>query len=820
MPRPARGKGPAAAEGTKTMSSEMHARAADDALAALIGSYAVPPGVADEMIGPDGAVRAVWRPFLERFAHLSAEEISRRFARGDRYLRDAGVFFRQHADDGPADRDWPLSHVPVILGEAEWRGIADGVIQRAEILESVLADLYGHGWLVREGLLPPELVAGNPAWLRGQVGLRPSSGKHLHFCAFELGRAPDGSWFVLGDRTEAPSGAGFALENRVASMRVFSDPFEHDTIHRLAGFFRGFRTALERSAERLDGRMAILTPGLGTETYFEHAYIARYLGMMLLEGEDLKVVDGRVMVRTVAGLKPVSVLWRRLDSAFADPLELDDRSALGTPGLVSALREGHLCMANGLGAGLVQTRAFLAFMPRIAEYLTGAPLKLPNIATWWCGPERERTYVSENLGRMMVGDALSQDMPFETDGATLVAGRFADGRDVDPRAWLEERRGALVGQEAVTLSTTPAFVDGALVARPLMLRIFAARTPSGWKVMPGGYARIGRSEDATALALRRGGRVADVWIVSDGPVERETLATADEGPFRRAGHSLLPSRAADNLLWLGRYVERAENLVRLLRAYHLRLAETGRAEDPRVARLDAHLRRLGVPRDIAAPGAVTAALDRAIRAASKVRDRFSIDGWLALKALSEEIRDQSRHLQPGDEAARALGQFLRGSAGFAGLVHDNMYRFAGWRFLSIGRALERAQNMVGTLRDFAAPEAPEGSFDIVIEVGDNVMTHRRRYRIETGRDTVIDLMALDHRNPRSVRFQVTLIRQLAAELPGAEVNGTLSDVMRTALRLETLLATADPADLDDAALATLGRDIAELGDRLTAAYLV
>ncbi|ETX14602.1 hypothetical protein OCH239_21585 [Roseivivax halodurans JCM 10272] len=781
--------------------------------------YRVPDGVADEMLGPDGTVRAVWRPFLERFAHLSAEDIARRFARGDRYLRDAGVFFRQHADDGPAERDWPLSHVPVILGEDEWQGIAEGVKQRAEVLEQVLADLYGPGWLVREGLLPPELVAGNPGFLRPMVGQRPPSGRYLHFVAFELGRAPDGSWFVLGDRTEAPSGAGFALENRVATKRTFSDPFDHDNIHRLAGFFRAFRGALKRSAQSLDGRMAILTPGLGTETYFEHAYIARYLGLMLLEGEDLTVVGGRVMVRTVAGLKPISVLWRRLDSAFADPLELDDRSQLGTPGLVSALREGNVCMANAIGAGLVQTRAFLAFMPRIAEYLTGQRLKLPNIATWWCGQARERTYVTQNLNRMMVGDALSQELPFETDDATLIGGRFQDGRSLDPAEWIQAGAGGLVGQEAVSLSTTPVYEDGTFKARPVMLRVFAARTARGWTVMPGGYARIGRSEDATALALRRGGRVADVWIVSGARVEDETLDETGT-TFQRAADSLLPSRAADNLLWLGRYVERAETMVRLLRAYHLRLAETGRLDDPRVARLDLHLRSLGVPRNIAAPGAVTATMDRAIRSASKVRDRFSIDGWMALRALREEIVDQTRHLQPGDEAARALGQFLRGSAGFSGLVHDNMYRFQGWRFLSIGRALERAQNMVATLADFAAPEAPEGCFDIAIEVGDSVMTHRRRYQIETNRSTVIDLLALDHRNPRSVRFQTCLIQSLARELPGAEVNGTLSEAMRIALRIDTQLATAEPHELDGTALAALGRSLQDLGEKITAAYLV
>ncbi|ETW14347.1 hypothetical protein ATO8_00520 [Roseivivax marinus] len=792
--------------------------AAEDAVARLVRGYAPPAGVADEMLDAAGQVRPVWRPFLDRFAHLSAEDLSRRFARGDHYLRDAGIFHRQVDEGGASERDWPLSHVPVLLEEADWTRIKTAVIQRVDLLESVLADLYGAGWLVREGVLPAELVAGNPAFLRPMVGVRPASGHYLHFAAFEIGRAPDGSWFVLGDRTEAPSGAGFALENRVATMRVFSDPFDHDRVHRLAGFFGGFRDALGASARALEGRMAILTPGLGTETYDEHAYIARYLGMMLLEGEDLTVVGGRVMVRTVAGLKPISVLWRRLDSAFADPLELDDRSALGTPGLVSAMRAGNVCMANALGAGLVQTRALLAFLPRISEYLTGAPLEMPNIATWWCGQRREREYVIGQHARMMVGPALSQELPFEATGDTLIAGRFQDGRDADPAAWIEKHGRDLVGQEAVNLSTTPVWEDGAFRPRPVMIRVFAARTASGWKVMPGGFARIGASEDATALSLRRGGRVADVWVVSPDTVPTESLTRSD-GPFRRAADSLLPARAADNLMWLGRYVERAEHMIRLLRAYHLRLAETGRADDPRVERIGAHLEALGVPREIAAKGAVSETLDAAIRAASKVRDRFSVDGWAALRDLRADLADHSARLTPGDEAARALSELLRGTAGFAGLVHDNMYRFVGWRFLSIGRALERAAGMIATLRDFADAEAPEGCLDAAVEVGDSVMTHRRRYQIETNRETVIDLLALDARNPRSIHFQIALIRRLAADLPGAEVSGALSEPMRAILRIETQLATAEPSELDDRALRKLARGVAGISERLTAAHL-
>ena len=469
-------------------------------LSDLLDGYHPREGMSDEMMRGDGTLREAWQPFIDFLSGRTREDLAQRFARGDQYLRDAGVFFRQYTTTGSTERDWPLSHIPVVIGAGEWARLSEGIVQRAELLERVMADLYGPGKLVSDGLLPPELVARNPEWLRPIVGIQPRSGHFLHFLAFELGRSPDGSWFVLGDRTQAPSGAGFAVETRMATSKVFFDHFPGANVERLAGFFRTFRDAVNGLRED-DGRVAILTPGQHTDTYFEHAYIARYLGFMLLEAEDLRVDDGRLSVRTVNGTDPVSVLWRRLDSRFADPLELDETSAIGTPGMVSALRSGAMTMLNCIGSGVLEARALMAFLPRISEALTGEALKMPNIATWWCGQEQELRYVRENLQRMMIGPALSTSLPFEVDGATVLGGTFRGAAQQPVDDWLARDGAKLVGQEAVTLSTTPAMIDGQLVPRPMVVRVFAARTPQGWTVMPGGYARIGRTEDPTALAM-------------------------------------------------------------------------------------------------------------------------------------------------------------------------------------------------------------------------------------------------------------------------------------------------------------------------------
>lgn len=778
----------------------------------ILADYRTMPGVSDELLDAQGRIRPVWRGLIAHMSGLAPEELARRFGRGDQYLRDAGVFFRQYDAGISTERAWPLSHIPVLIEETEWQGIEAGLIQRADLLESVMADLYGPNRLVADGYLPPALVAGNPEWLRPMVGVAPRGGHHLHFVAFEIGRGPDGTWWVLGDRTQAPSGAGFALENRVATARVFSEIYADAQVHRLAGFFRTFRDALHDLRSETETRIGILTPGPLNETYFEHAYIARYLGFWLLQGEDLAVSDGRLMVRTVAGLKPISVLWRRLDGAYADPLELDGGSRLGTPGLVSALRHGSVTMVNALGSGVLETRALLAFLPRIARALTGESLILPNIATWWCGQARERSHVETHPERMVISRALSTRQPFEDVRPATEPGR-------DLAAWLAAEGANLVAQEAVTLSTTPADVDGRLLPRPMSLRVFLARTSQGWQVMPGGFARIGRTPDPGAIAMQRGGAAADVWIVSPKHVETATTLHPVSGPYLRPQQGALPTRAADNLFWLGRYVERTEGHMRLLRAWNIRLAETGDADAPLLAAAAPLFEAAGMDPSQGIPDSLIGTLGAAIYSAGQVRDRFSPDGWSALADLNKTARRMAEKVRPGDDAARAVGALLRKLTGFSGLVHENMYRFTGWRFLELGRFHERAMAMAALLATLADEEAPEGGLDMAVEVGDSVMTHRRRFSVATTRPTVVDLLALDPMNPRAILFQLDGIRDQVALLPDAVRDDHMSDLSRAVLRCHTGLVTQRPETLGSADLWALYGRIAGLSDLLSQTYL-
>ncbi len=785
---------------------------------ALLGPYRALAGDRDELMRPDGTMRPVWGDFVAHLARLSPADLARRFARGDQYLRDAGVLYRQYDDSVSSERDWPLSHIPVILDAPEWADISTGLIQRADLLEAVVADIYGENRLVAAGQLPATLLTQNPAWLRPMLGVQPASGHFLNFLSFEIARGPGGTWWVLSDMVEAPAGAGFAVENRVAMSRVFPNFFSHANVHRLAGFFQDFEQNLLDLRGNKDGQVAVLSPGPLNEGYFEHAYLARYLGLLLVEGEDLIVRNGEAMVRTVAGPKPLSLLWRRLASEACDPLEFDAASHLGTPGMVDAVRRGRLDVVNALGAGILETRALMAFLPRISRALRGEALLLPNIATWWCGQAAEQAHVIAHRNTMLIGSAFSR-VPLTTgDGGVLLSTRFKDQKDAVIAEMLHTSGRELVGQEAVTLSTSPVWEDGALVPRPMVLRVFLGRSKDGWRVMPGGYARVSAGNDPSAIAMQRGGRVADVWITSDAPVPPTTMLSSR--PSAAPLSSVLPSRAADNLFWLGRYVERAEMHVRLFRAYFARLRDGASHDSPLIAHLRTHLMDGAEPTAASMAALFEAPLASALQAAGKVGDRFSPDGMAALKELARTARSYRDLDVPVDEKPGVMSVVLRQITGFAGLVHENMYRSLGWRFLSLGLSVERAANMCTLLAHLTRPDAPEGALDLALEIGDSVIAHRVRFSITASAPSVLDMLALDSQNPRAVRYHISRARQHITELPGNAETHVLTDLSRKALELETRLAMLRADRMDPASLTDFRTEIWTLSDLVASTHLV
>src|ERR1700748_554072 len=416
------------------------------------------PGIPDEYIAQDGAPREVWTRFFEAFAALSPADIERRFGAADRHLREPGGPSR--APGEAADKLWPLSHLPLLIGAAEWQQLCAGIVQRAELLKLVLNDLYGEGRLIAEGAVPAAAIAGSNEYLRSVCGIKPPGGRYLNLYAADIGRGPDGRWWVLNDRTQAPSGTGYALENRLVLSRAFASLYKSMNVERVAPFFEAFRGNLRAGADRDEPRIGLLTPGIFRGTYFEHATLARYLGFLLVEGDDLAVSGDRIHIRTVAGLKRLDVLLRRVDSNFLDPLELDASSQLGVPGLIDVLRKDGVVVANMPGSGVLEARALLGFLQPLARRLLGEELMMPHIATWWCGQKRAREEVLSRLDEFAIEGAYGRGVPgCESTGPVLPSELSATERERLVAA-INERGIDFVGQELVRLSTTPVWDQG------------------------------------------------------------------------------------------------------------------------------------------------------------------------------------------------------------------------------------------------------------------------------------------------------------------------------------------------------------------------
>src|SRR5580658_2654814 len=785
----------------------------------FISGYRLLPGIFDEMMDGDGRVRAHWRPFLSMLAALGSDEINRRFAAADRYLRDSGVFYRVYEDTAGIERPWPLSHIPLIIEPGEWRQLEAGLIQRAELLEAVLKDSYGPGTLTRDGRVPAALIAGNPEFLRPLVGIEPPGGTHLRFYAVDVGRGADGRWWVLNDRAQAPSGAGYAIENRLALSRAIPDIYRTARVERVAPFFQALQAELVALNRQDDARTCLLTPGPMNETYFEHAYLARYLGLLLVDGEDLIARDDGVFIRTVSGLRRTEVLLRRVDADFADPLELNAASRLGVAGLLKAVRDGKIVIINSLGAGLVEARAMLAFLPALAPIVLGEELKVQNVATWWLGRADMREEMLGKLDSMVIAAAFTEQLPSTRQTSEILGARLDD-----------------LEQEAVTLSSMPVWRDGRLQPRPFTLRLFLAKTGERWQVLPAGFVRIAEDLDARAVSLQRGAATADAWVLAHGPVAETTLLpTAERMPVQRAT-GLLPSRAADNLFWVGRYVERAEATLRLVRAIVNRVAEADDAAAPVIASIGALLAAWNaIPKDTnLAPetfiaravltradleGSLPSLTGSARSAASVIRDRFSPDAWRAINDLATMISTPLAIGPAASAIAERVEAALRILSALSGLAQENMTRLAGWRFLELGRRIERALLTCRLTRCFAQAGGLDGELDVLLELADSQISYRQRYVMVAALTPVVDLVMLDPNNPRSVVFQLDRIETHLGALPRSNSTGRLSPVQQIAASIATQLRTADAAKIDDALIMELEQALMKLSDAISGAYL-
>ncbi|CAN5476637.1 circularly permuted type 2 ATP-grasp protein [soil metagenome] len=784
-----------------------------------------------------------WNQF---FTHLGTEgfsDLNRRTANLQRQVRANGVTYNVYADANGPQRPWSLDLFPLIITPSSWQQIEAGVLQRVRLLDNIMADVYGPQTLLAGALLPPALVQGHPGYLRPMHGVAPVGGTHLHIAAFDMARGPDGNWCVVSQRTQAPSGLGYLLENRLTISRLFPEAFHDMSVQRLAASYRALIDGIKQMSNAgADARIVLLTPGPYNETYFEHAYLARYLGLTLVEGSDLTVRDQRLYIKTLKGLEPVHGLLKRLDDEFLDPLELRADSRLGVPGLLQAIRAGNVLVANAPGSAFLESTALLGFLPALSRRLLGEDLKLPSLPTWWCGERAAMQAVLPQLGDRVIKPTYPDSSMFNS-----VVGKTLSRRELDEWAGRIVRQGdEHTVQAYMPLSQMPIWHGDRLAPRSVMLRVFAVSDgPQSWRVLPGGLARIATAELEIA-SMQRGGSSADVWVQTDGEIDTTTLLQPDNSlaALAHRSHSVT-SRAAENMFWLGRYTERTENTIRLARL----TLECLNGEDQSSQPLLAWLSELGednalvlskVPpatqaRRVFERSLIAGLADtelstsvghnlRALKsAASALRERLSQEQWnVIVRAEHDFFSQSSDYAQDGDyssvEALSVLETINGYMAAMTGAQTDRMTRDDGWRLLSTGRHIERLGFLATSLaHGFETGSVFEdGGFEAMIALFDSTITFHAQFQQSRDMAALLDLLVLDRDNPRSLGWVAQTLRGRLAKLAGSGP-GEMPEIAMT---------VPDPRDWSLEALCTRDQDgqyaalIAHLEQCSQAAYLL
>ena len=824
----------------------------------------------DEMLSWDRQINPHWHGFMQALDTLGLAEMESRHKEVQRLLRENGVTYVVHGEQ-QGHRPWELDPIPLIISNTDWDTISAGLTQRAELLNLILTDLYGERRLIKERLIPPEAVYAHAGFLRACVGLIPPGFPFLLNYAADLARGSDGRMWVLGDRTQAPSGAGYALENRTALARALPNLFGEIGVHRLSFFFRALQNRvldLQYQLGQLESvtrivphqkdnpHVVVLTPGPLNETYFEHAYIANYLGYTLVQGDDLTVWDGRVWLKSLGGLRPVDIILRRVDDIFCDPLELRQDSRLGVAGLLEVIRQGNVTVVNPPGSGVMENPSLMPFLPNIAKHLIGEDLRLPSVATWWCGEPKQRDYVLANLKQLVIKPIYRQP------GGRPLFGSELSRAELDTlHAQINAEPHLYVGQEYIHFSTTPSLIDGELKPRRAILRTFLFAEKNGYTVMPGGLTRCEGAKGELTVSIQGGGVSKDTWILAPEPEPHISLWQQRTGRVQTAGASEgLSSRAAENLFWVGRYAERAEGQARLLRIM-LDKAKMGKmgletsrlgqmspstlftetlGEEAREVSELTYLRSmlrsltgltsshpgfankreqslenelLSIMLDTENNGSLVSTLQALVSAAYAVRDRWSTDTWRVMNNIENLCATLEKSVPEDGNTGKqlltdlvlqeaelaSLDQLMIFLSALSGLNAESMTQTVGWISLDMGRRIERALLLIVLCRSSLVAVQDEWIEDLLLEsvlaAAESLITYRSRYRAALHFPTVLELLLLDEDNPRSLLYQFKRLQEQIRVLPREKLGYRLSEEEQLILEALTQLQLSNTLDL-------------------------
>lgn len=791
----------------------------------------------DEMQAADGQPRPGWEELSAKLLALTPGERGSLSATADRMLDDLGTTFNVYSDVGGTGQPYVIDPVPLLLRQEEWEQISTGLGQRLRLLERVVADLYGPQKLLSEGLIPPDLIHSNRLFQPQVRGVQPQGGKFLVIFSSDLLRMPDGTWRVMGDQIQGPQGLGQVLENRNVTSNLLSDHYEASRVMRLRSFFDAERTALrELSMPRGEvPNVVFLTSGFRHPSYFEHAYKARLLGFPLVEAADLTVREKRLYLKTLGGLRRIDCVANRLGDDAIDPLEFWTMGRGGVPGMVEAWRSGNVALANAPGAAIASSPALLPFLPEICRRWFNEDLKLPFVETWWLGQAEIRKKVVENFHRFILLSASADEAHLPIRCSSL-----SPNARKQWLATIEERPHDFVAQLDVTPSVAPSLDGRTLASRPMVVRGFSLNSAGGPTTLPGGLGRVGKVGQPPQLWPVHAGSTKDVWIIRETEESFSANASRSEGSpvvRRHPAAFEVPSRIAEELFWVGRYAERIEVGTRLLRVTlkHF-VGEAGRHQREQLLACLELLQAIGMISDVkkiklhalqaelvnlvhGGGNASGAGLDQLVRAllanAAAARDRLSDDTWRFFNRLEGIVHPPSAPPQAA-ELSVTLDKLILHLSAFAGMQAENMTRGQGWRFLEVGRRVERALGTLSLLQVAAEQDEDSPLLEPLLEICDSAMTYRRRHFSKPRWDAVCDLLFMDRTNPRSVAFQISILQREAENFPGDQNAGLFPEIIARLSLLDGPFNHWEPKTASE--LESFGGALEELSDLLTQHY--
>lgn len=778
------------------------------------------------LMGIEGGLRPHWETFFQTYGQLGGVEIASRNEDMMRLLKENGVTYNIYGEPSGLNRPWKLDIIPFLIGRDEWRGIESGLLQRARLLDLVLADIYGERRLIKSGILPAELVYNHPGFIRPCGGIR-SPGKHsLILYSADLARSKEGRIWVVGDRTQAPSGSGYALENRTAMTRVVPELFNGLPVRHLSPYFNALRSGLNEIAphRNQNPRIVILTPGSNNETYFEHAYLSSYLGFTLVQGNDLIVKNNYVWLKTMGGLEKVDVILRRVDDIYCDPLELKEDSQLGIPGLLQCVRSGNVSIANPIGSGILENPGLMPFLQQAARYFLAEDLLIPTIASWWCGQSKEQTYVLANLPTLVIKRIYRNP----TGSSSIDGGALSAAQLSELRQRIIAQPTLFVGQEKVDISHTPSLIGGKIESRKVLFRSFLVAGEQGYTAMTGGLCRTSAEEGNFVISNQSGGISKDTWILSPEPGRILNVLKDPQERMVVTSGDMLPSHAAENLFWVGRYTERVLGNARFLRTVMQFVAEGNKLVSENNSQTERCLLMALTQYSYTYPGFIGKGSEERLtdpwkeltevlfnekqagslkynflqfhKAVHEVREHWSTDTWRVLRAIEEEFRLELPLSHHGHlHMLHMLDDLITSIVAFIGLNRESISREQGWIMLDVGRKIEQSLLLITLLRTTMVIKWNEqveyNLLQSVLMSNEGLVNYRYKYRMAIEHSLVLDLLLFDANNPRSLTYQVDRLKAYFKNLPRNRMGDTAMEYERLILGADDLLKQVDKDEL-------------------------